>query len=384
LPRREQGIVRYGDVYYFHGTVDGVRVRKSLRTKDYETAVQKKQEVIEEVRKYGRPVIVKGTLEEALEDFIDRRRLHKSGCTIETDEQRRKPLVRLIGTVPLKQITRDHILKYQQQRLVEKFNDRSISARTVNMEVALLRKLMRHHRVWYRVADGVEMLPEHSREPRILTRTEECRLIEISRMKDIWLHARCAVMLSVSTSMRSIEIKHLRWQDLDFDKRLIYVRRSKTEKGHRVIPMNSTSLAALLEMHQRGTALKIVQPQHYVFCGSENGYYKGPKPLECWHNFNPDKPIQSWRSAWRSLLKAAKLTGLHFHDLRHLAITKMCEQGVPESVMLSVAGHVSQKMLRHYSHPRIEAMRQAVEKIDTLAIPDSNRVESETTPTTVN
>jgi len=86
----------------------------------------------------------------------------------------------------------------------------------------------------------------------------------------------------------------------------------------------------------------------------------------------------NWRSAWRSLRKAAaegdpeakidpmpRLAKFRYYDLRHQCITEMLESGVPEGVIREVAGHIDPDMTRHYSHPRIAARRAAVEALMT-------------------
>ena len=57
--------------------------------------------------------------------------------------------------------------------------------------------------------------------------------------------------------------------------------------------------------------------------------------------------------------------GLRFHDLRHHAITELAEFQASDRTIMSIAGHVSQQMLAHYSHVRIEAKRKA---LDALAV----------------
>jgi Phage integrase family len=74
--------------------------------------------------------------------------------------------------------------------------------------------------------------------------------------------------------------------------------------------------------------------------------------------------MKGWRSAWRSLTKAAGLKGLRFHDLRHQAITELCESGLSDMTIMGIAGHVSKEMLQHYSHIRLQAKRQAVECLE--------------------
>jgi hypothetical protein len=69
-------------------------------------------------------------------------------------------------------------------------------------------------------------------------------------------------------------------------------------------------------------------------------------------------------TAWRALCDAAGLQGLRFHDLRHTAITELAEMGVADHVLESITGHLSRRMLEHYSHIRIDAKRQALDALD--------------------
>jgi integrase len=45
--------------------------------------------------------------------------------------------------------------------------------------------------------------------------------------------------------------------------------------------------------------------------------------------------MTSWRSAWRSLRKAAGLPQVRFHDGRHTALTRLAERGVPDWVTIT-------------------------------------------------
>jgi hypothetical protein len=63
-----------------------------------------------------------------------------------------------------------------------------------------------------------------------------------------------------------------------------------------------------------------------------------------------------------SALKSST-AGLRFHDLRHHAITELAESQASDRTVMSIAGHVSQQMLAHYSHVRIEAKRKALDAL---------------------
>ena len=54
---------------------------------------------------------------------------------------------------------------------------------------------------------------------------------------------------------------------------------------------------------------------------------------------------------------------IRFHDLRHTCITKLAEGQASEQTLMSIAGHLSRKMLEHYSHIRMEAKRAALDAI---------------------
>jgi integrase len=54
---------------------------------------------------------------------------------------------------------------------------------------------------------------------------------------------------------------------------------------------------------------------------------------------------------------------LRFHDLRHTCITKLAESQASEQTLMAIAGHVSRKMIEHYSHIRMEAKRDALDAI---------------------
>lgn len=185
-----------------------------------------------------------------------------------------------------------------------------------------------------------------------------------------WETARLAAILALNTTMRGCELKGLRWRDVDLMERTIMIRRSKTVAGERVIPLNADALSVILSLREKAQKLfgDIVESDWYVFPHAE-GYSKP----------DPKQPMSGWRSAWRSMTRAvycsacgklqqpakvcantncstdiskirSPLHGLRFHDLRHHAITELAESQASERTIMAIAGHISTKMLDHYSH----------------------------------
>ena len=139
---------------------------------------------------------------------------------------------------------------------------------------------------------------------------------------------------------------------LDLVKKLLHVRRSKNETSHRVIPLNTSALNAVARMFEHADMLDHTEPQHDLW------------PACQWGRFDTTQPMLKWDTAWRALGDAAGLHGLRFHDLRHTVITELAEMGVADHVLESITGHLSRRMLEHYSHIRIDAKRQALDALD--------------------
>jgi integrase len=110
----------------------------------------------------------------------------------------------------------------------------------------------------------------------------------------------CAAIVAANTSMRPVEVKHLRRCDIDLVKRLVHVRRSKNETSHRVIPLNASAIEAAARMFERADLLGHTEPEHYLW------------PACQWGRFDAKKPMLKWDTAWRALRDEAGLHGLRF------------------------------------------------------------------------
>jgi integrase len=174
------------------------------------------------------------------------------------------------------------------------------------------------------------------------------RLLHAADSNPEWQNARLAMTLALCKTMRGIEIRNLHWRDVDMIGRSFTVRRSKTDAGLRNIPMNDDAYDAVLELRERAKAFGDIEPEHFLFPACEHG------------RIDPRRCQRSWRTAWRKLTTAAGLKGFRFHDCRHHAITELAESQASDATIMAVSGHVSRKMLEHYSHVRQQAKREAV------------------------
>jgi integrase len=165
-------------------------------------------------------------------------------------------------------------------------------------------------------------------------------------------------VMATITALRKNEIRTLRWSQIDFDKRTVTVGRSKTQAGSgRVIPLNQPAFDSLVKWAGR---LVESSAEDYVFPACEAAGIERKNPDR--DRIDPSRPIKSWRSAWRAALKRAGLQ-LRFHDLRHTCITKLAESLASEQTLMAISGHISRRMIEHYSHIRMDAKRRATDAI---------------------
>jgi integrase len=233
------------------------------------------------------------------------------------------------------------------------------------MEVGVLRRILKRAKRWHAIADDIKPLKEPRSIGRALTPVQKLKLLEMASEQPEWETAYWAAILALNTTMRGCEIKGLRWEDVNFSERTLTIRKSKTEAGERIIPLTQEALSVLSGIHKRARLFGPIEPQHYVFAGFKTvARFDGNQIVELRiTQFDPTRPIGSWRRAWRNLTKKAGLPGLRFHDLRHHAITELAESGASDQTIMAIAGHVSRRMLDRYSHIRMEAKRAALEAL---------------------
>jgi integrase len=228
--------------------------------------------------------------------------------------------------------------------------------------------------------EDIRPFKERREVGRAMAHEEKVRLLRLAATRPEWQVARCAAILALNTTMRGCELKGLRWRDVNLLDRMLTVQRSKTEAGERAIPLNRDAMAAMLELYKRAQSVGATDLSHYVFPTCEND------------KIDPTRPQTTWRTAWRKLTRAVQcpacallqnpgekccnekcradihelkspLAGLRFHDLRHHAITELAESQASDQTVMAIARHVSQKMLAHYSHVRLDAKRHALDAL---------------------
>ena len=372
-------IFKRGGIYHTDFSVHGHRFRLSLGTGDWREAQARQKEKIAQAEggklNVGSHGFARLGFTEAAERHLEDRKPSLATRSIQTEKERLKPLVKYFQRTPLNRISTDMLRRYIVDR-----KSAGAANKTINLEIAVIRGVLKRAKLWHLCEGEIKPLRVEHQVGRALTDLEKAWMQKMAARSPNWQNACIAMTIALNTTMRSCELKGLRWGDVDFFERTITVRKSKTDAGRRLIPLNAEAWTAIMELYERAKQGGTVEPEHFLFAACENG------------NVDPLEPVRSWRTAWRNLTQAiecprceqiqppAKMcrneacnadihelksptAHLRFHDLRHHAITALAESQASDQTIMAIAGHVSREMLDHYSHVRLEAKRRAVEAL---------------------
>lgn len=154
-------------------------------------------------------------------------------------------------------------------------------------------------------------------------------------------HVTPLVLTALNTGLRRGELFGLQWADLDLDRGSLTVQGASAKSGEtRHVPLNSEAARVLKAW--RGPA---EDRSGLVFAGA-----KGDERDDV-------------KTAWRKIVKAAKLGDFRFHDLRHSFASKLVMAGVDLNTTRELLGHSDLKMTLKYAHLAPEVKAAAVEKL---------------------
>ena len=357
-------IYERGSVFWYEFVFRGQRIRESTGSQSRTLAVKaerRRRRELEEsangVRATRRPIVFPA----AAREWMSTNQARWSESYVDIQKYNLKHLSAYFGTMLLADIEHQDIGKYQLQRKKE-----DASNRTINMEISTLRMMMKSMRLWAALAPDVRMLPERKEVGRALTDDEEDRLLAACR-KSPQPSLYTAVVIFCNTGLRNAELRRARWSQVDFLKSEFQVGSAKTEGSTgRVVPLNQAALRVLQEWRKRWPDAK---PGDFIF-PTEKLVFKGAGAPErgvmTSYGVNLRKPLGSWKRAWASAKKQAGVeASIRVHDLRHHFISLVAQTQTPDATIQAISGHLSKKMLDHYSHVRTDAKRRAVGLLDS-------------------
>lgn len=258
------------------------------------------------------------------------------------------------GAYLLKNISHTDIEEFKAKRLKTKSKRGERSIADVNRTLALMRSMMRFavQNGWifqspFDLGKPLVSISDEVKRERTLTREEETRFLAVctgereieyerngkqvkATLKGGRELIKALVITALDTAMRKGELLKLRWKDINLTERIITVTalNSKTAKP-REIGMTQRvyeELTRLWEMSPKDPSLSVFG-------------------------------ITDIKKSFVSACDDAKIDGLRFHDLRHTAITRMVNSGLPPMEIMKVSGHTQYTTFARYVNPNTQTVQ---------------------------
>jgi integrase len=176
---------------------------------------------------------------------------------------------------------------------------------------------------------------------RYLIAEEISRLLKAAA-DDVDLHA--AIVVSIATGVRQGELLRFTWADIDLLRGRAVVQYSKNGRK-RSVSLTSSAVEAL-----GGLRPSNVDSSTRVFLAPDG------------------KPLGRWQLIyrWKAIRKAANLTDVHWHDLRHTCASQLAQHGATLLEIGALLGHTSPLMTQRYAHLVEGAKIKGHDKLDAM------------------
>ncbi len=267
------------------------------------------------------------------------------------------------GAKLLKNITHSEIEDFKAKRLKEpsKRGERSIT--DVNRSLELLRTILSFavRSDWmskspFDKGDPLISRADELKRERVLSFDEEARLLDVCTGERLMTYTRngkeiqakrkggreylkALVIVALDTAMRKGELLKLQWKDVDFSMRLITITamNSKTAK-ERKIGMTSRVFEQLQELWNKSP-----QDETNLVFGIKDNFQNG----------------------FTNILNEAKIEDFRFHDIRHTAITRMVNAGLPPMEIMKASGHTQWTTFARYVNPNEDSVKRIADVLGT-------------------
>lgn len=285
------------------------------------------------------------TVGNALKRYMEEVSVHKKPTTQRSERFTAQHLDAYFGKYSMAAVSAELVAKYRDKRLAD-----GKSNNTVRIELAMLGHLFRIAiQEWgigltfNPVANIRKPSPGAGRDRRLSQNEQERLFAAVEAHSNPMLS--WIVRLAVETGMRSTEIATLRHAQVDLNRRLVTLRDTKNGSP-RLVPLTRAA-AEVLE----SALSNPVRPSdtELVFFG-EPGRDGKRRPYV-------------FHKLWTNVVREVGLDDLHFHDLRHEAVSRLVEAGLSDQEVAAISGHKSMQMLKRYTHLRAEDL---VAKLDTV------------------
>lgn len=279
-----------------------------------------------------------------------------------------KHIVPYIGTIPLGELRLARIESLYTELLESGLGIRTVRI-THSVLHAALEKAVRQHLILRNPAHGAAQPRYRHAEMCVLDETQVTQFLITANESPY----SALYHLAVQTGMRQGELFGLKWSDLQWNRGVLHVQRQvkrppgkgwqfsepKTKAGRRTIQLGERVLQALREHRERQSKAKRLMG----IAWQENG-------LMFTNSVGNPGDGSNIRKDFYSVLEAAGLPKIRFHDLRHTAATLMLNHSVSPIVVSKMLGHSKPSVTMDiYGHLLYGMQAEAAKLMDELVSP---------------
>ena len=212
---------------------------------------------------------------------------------------------------------------------------------SANRMLALIKHMYSRAIVWggyegMNPAHGTKMFREKSRK-RYLMSDEVYRFFQALDSPETDETFRNYIKLLLFVGQRRSNMSAVRWKDVDFTRRVIYIADTKNNESQEA-SLAIEAIELLQEMKAKATS-------EWLFPS----------------NRQPGKHLVDSRGSWKSLLKRAGLEDFRMHDLRRTYGSKLAQQKTNESITQRALGDKSRAAAAVYMRTEMEQVHEAVQ-----------------------
>lgn len=151
------------------------------------------------------------------------------------------------------------------------------------------------------------------------------------------------ITMAMWLGMRMSEILGLKWKDIDFDNRIVHIRRAKVDEGEKTTKTYSSQRDLRIPEHIIELMGEPKNPEDYVVNITRR------RLLTLFHRICDNAGVQQYR----------------FHDLRHINASVMLMLNIPDKYSMQRMGHATNNMLKTvYQHTMDKKMDESITALD--------------------
>lgn len=325
--------------FYYRGFVAGKQIRVKLGEPSYMSVDEARQEArkakinmkdginpIEERKK----ITNESSFEQLYTRFMDEKEQHIRKITADYYKDLWKRYLSKIGNKKISQITPDELKSFHKKLTLNN------GKRCANQVIVFLRTIYNHfikQNIFqgFNPGNAVQLNKQVARTRHLSGNELEAFRKAINETEDSI--SKFAIMMLWFTGARRRNVFSMKWENINLEDKIWLIPDTKTQDNVHIALVN----AAIDILNQ----LKDMRYNEYVFfsTSSKSGHIGGV------------------RKTWEGILRRAKITDFHLHDLRHTFATSLLANGADALMVKKALTHKSLQSTQIYVNLEVDDLR---------------------------